>query len=112
VVPKKERAAVEEEAMEVYEWLLSQPKPKYTADPVDLNEWMLTPETRFVKRVGWCREMGEGRWSMKFLDGVRLEIRGPDVLWVETNGDKRLVENGLKDKEVRARVALFVKAGL
>jgi hypothetical protein len=112
MVPKKERAVLEEEAMEVYEWLLSQPKPKYTADPVDLDEWTLTPETRFVKRVGWCRQMEEGRWSMKFLDGVRLEIRGADVLWVEANGDKRLVEDGLKDKDVRKRVALFVKAGL
>ncbi|KAA8895831.1 hypothetical protein FN846DRAFT_752226, partial [Sphaerosporella brunnea] len=112
-VARKERAVVEAEAREIYKWLQTHPKPNYTADPDKLPEWELTPETRFVKGVGWCRELGEGQWSMRFLDGVRLEIRGSEVLWVEPDGvQKWIVKAGLKDKDVRRRAGLFVKAGL
>lgn len=103
---------VVEGAREVYEWLLKHPGPIFLEKEDADAEWNLTPDARFVKGVGWCREVGTGRWSMKFLDGVGLEIGGSEVVWVEPGGGKRRVERGIKDEGVRARVVEFVKAGL
>ncbi|KAI5857045.1 hypothetical protein BZA05DRAFT_441676 [Tricharina praecox] len=105
-------------AQRLYVWLKKHPAalppaPAPAPAPmVDGDEWELTPETRFVKAVGWCRELGEGRWSLKFLDGVRVEIRGGEVLWISREGARWSVAKGLRDEEVRRRVALFVKAGV
>lgn len=96
-----------EEARRVYNWLLEHPRPVYEDDK---EEWRRTEETRFVRGVGWCQELGEGRWRMKFLDGVGLEIGG-GVVWIR-DGVRKRVEDGLRDPEVRRRVAEFVKAGL
>ena len=100
-------------AKRLYHWLKKHPSPPPLPGPpmVD-DEWELTPETRFVKAVGWCREIREGQWSMKFLDGVRVEIRGNEVLWISREGARKTVPGGLRDKVVRERVRMFVKAGV
>ena len=64
-----------------------------------------------MRGLGWCREEGKGRWSMKFLDGVGLEIRDKSVVRIE-HGARTPVRLGLRDPDVRRRVGLFVKAGM
>ncbi|KAF8247023.1 hypothetical protein K440DRAFT_644212 [Wilcoxina mikolae CBS 423.85] len=98
-----------EEAERVYSWLLQHPRPVYNEE--EEEEWRRTEETRFVRDVGWCQELAEGSWRMKFLDGVGLEIGNGGVIWIR-DGVRTRVEAGHRDPDVRKRVAEFVKAGL
>ncbi|KAF8542929.1 hypothetical protein BDD12DRAFT_875621 [Trichophaea hybrida] len=100
-----------EEAKRVYNWLLQHPRPVYDDEEEEEEEWRRTEETRFVRDVGWCQELARGRWRMKFLDGVGLEIGDGGVIWIR-DGVRTREKAGLRDPDVRKRVAEFVKAGL
>jgi hypothetical protein len=102
-------------AGKLYQWLFSHPPPAYSKRKAE-DAWQLTEDTVFVKDLGWCRDRGGGKWSMKFVDGVRLEIgeyREGEVVWVEDKtGGRKVIPRGLEDEGVRRRVKGFVLAGL
>jgi hypothetical protein len=132
-----------EKAARVYRWLQDHPDPQLLVknDEFDDNNddqaddkdtWCLTPDSKFVKGVGWCRVLSEGRYCMKYLDGVRLEIYpSGEVAWIEEDthagsvddsnrndcgrwekAKKKVVKSDLNDPIVRKRVCKFAKAGL
>ena len=127
---EEEEEEEEDVARRVYQWLLRHPLPPHIPAQAQAQaaegwggrggaeqwggrggEWRLTEGTRFVRGLGWCREEGKGRWSMRFLDGVGLEIRDKSVVHIE-HGVRTPVRLGLRDPDVRRRVGLFVKAGV
>ncbi|KAI5801251.1 hypothetical protein EDC01DRAFT_647369 [Geopyxis carbonaria] len=111
VAPGKLEAAQVDLVRRVYQWLTKHPAPRFEAEGEE-TVWEVDKETAFVLGVGWCREREDGAWSMRFLDGVRMEVRQDgEVVWRE-GGGKKVLKRGMEEAGVRRRVAAFVKAGL
>lgn len=124
-----------EKAVEVWRWMRHHPeeakerqravekekeREKKEADAgretgTEGDGWEIDKNTRFVRGVGWCKaEEKKGLWWMRFLDGVRMLLFGDGKCrWWEPEEVVGVGKwRGLKDDEVRRRVAAFVEAGL